>query len=543
LLVLGLLLPNHYPPWTSFHSEVLAFAALFAWLAATALTPSQPTVRSRAPWAVLAVLLVVCVQRMTGLLPFNGDVLLAAIYLGGIAGAIHTGLRLAPTKEGAERALTGFAIALAAASMASVVLALFQWLRMQEHLGIFINNMGEGHRPFANFGQPNLFGTLVVMGLVSTAWLYERGQLERAGGLVLALFLATGIALAQSRSAYLGAAAVFGWWLWIRRFHGSRISLAAGVATGAYLLVSSAAMPWLSMQLELVGARDTALFDNNGRLILWKQVVSGIIAAPWTGYGWGQTAEAQMTGSLTHAGRLTASYAHNLPLDIAAWFGVPLALVLIVTGTWWILRRLALARSAPACYALGIGLPFAIHSMFEFPFAYAFFLFPVAVLAGLARGLEAQAVRGKALGARWLASAAIAWILLAGWIAWEYLEVEEDFRIVRFESMRVGRTPDAYVPPDLLVNDQMRAMLRVARLQPRAGMSDEAISEVRDVSLRFAWAPLSLRYAMVLQANGREAEFQAQMNLIRAFYGEIYWRSAAELLAELRNAAEPSGVK
>lgn len=536
LLTLSWLLPNHYPPWATFHSDVVAFAAFGAFAFAAGAGAPAPVVRSLAPCVVLALAAVPVLQHACGLLSFHGDALLAVIFLAGLAGSLYLGLRQGSDEGVARKTVAGFAIAFAVAGCASTWLAIVQWLRMEEIMGIFIANIGESQRPFANFGQPNLFGTLVVMAVASTALLYEQRKLGPAATAAIAFFLSLGLALAQSRAAFLAAGVTFAWWL-LARPTTLRLRPAVALPWAAWFCACAAALPWLSVVLEFAGSRNTTLFDNNGRILMWRQVLAGIEEAPWTGYGWGQTAAAQMAGSVDHPGMLATIYAHNLPLDLAAWFGIPLGLVLMLAGSAWVIRRLLRAREATGFHALAIGLPVAVHSLVEFPFAYAYFLFPVALMAGVARGLETGASRSAPARARWLVPLAAAWLALAGAMAWEYVDVEEDFRFVRFESMRVGKTPESHVPPVLHLNDQMGSMLRVARIKPVPAMDDAAIEEARKVSRRFPWAPLSLRYAAVLLANGRTAEADAQMRVVRGMYGEAYYRSALERLEEVKAAA------
>jgi O-antigen ligase len=542
VLALSWLLPNHYPPWATFHSDVLAFAAFFALAIAAAFTSRLPYAVSGAPLAVLGLIAVVLAQLGLGLLSFHGDALLAILFLAGLAGSIHAGLRQAAHEEGAIKALTGLALALVFAGFVSTALALVQWLRLEDHLGIFIANIGETQRPFANFGQPNLFATLLVMALAGLAFLYERKLAGGSAAVALGAFLSLGLALAQSRSAYVAMLVTFGWWFAVRGRHSSRITVRQALAWGALFCVLAAAIGPLSVLLELAGARNTTLFDNNGRWLMWRQVLEGTMQSPWTGYGWGQTAAAQMAGAPGIAGKLTTIYAHNVALDLAAWFGIPAGIALTLAGVAWTLRRLVLARAQVAVYAVAAALPVLVHSCFEFPFAYAYFLFPLGLLAGLVRGLEPGRRRMPATGAL-LAVPAVAWIVLAAWIAVEYVDVEEDFRFVRFEAMRVGKTPDSYVAPHLVLNDQMRAMLKVARINPAPGMSAAQIEEVRKVAERFPWAPLALRYAMVLEANGRHEAAARQMQVIQGMYGEQFHHSAMErmegLSGELQSAPGP----
>lgn len=146
--------------------------------------------------------------------------------------------------------------------------------------------------------------------------------------------------------------------------------------------------------------------------------------------------------------------------------GLPFTLLLVVAVAVWLWRRTKAVNNMGDWYCLAIALPFGLHSLLELPFAYAYFLVPVMLLVGV---LEAR------LAATWVFSlrrwiAGCAWVVLAVAFVWsvrEYIAIEEDFRVARFEAARIGHTPSEYQRPPIMLLTQLSAALEVVRIVPR----------------------------------------------------------------------------
>src|SRR5664279_2513671 len=86
------LIPNHYPPWTSFYNE--AAMALGLMLLLIAVGPSLVQRRHRVPhsvWFLVAVALIPWLQLGAGTLVYSGDAVVASTYVGALAVAILVG--------------------------------------------------------------------------------------------------------------------------------------------------------------------------------------------------------------------------------------------------------------------------------------------------------------------------------------------------------------------------------------------------------------------------------------------------------------------
>jgi hypothetical protein len=146
-----------------------------------------------------------------------------------------------------------------------------------------------------------------------------------------------------------------------------------------------------------------------------------------------------------------------------------------------------------------------------------------------------------AAGVLFITTAAMAWSAV------EYLSIEEDFRIVRFEALQVGTTPASYQRPKVVLLTQLDALLHGGRIAPRPGMGADEVELARKVALRFPWPATQSRYALSLALNGNPDEAVRQLKVIRALhgtktYGRIVdnWRSMAnEKYPQLRDLRVP----
>ena len=185
-------------------------------------------------------------------------------------------------------------------------------------------------------------------------------------------------------------------------------------------------------------------------------------------------------------------------------------------------------------FGMGMALILVLHSMLEFPFAYAYLLFPVLWMVGMAearldRPGRLQIPRGMAAVVFLVASVGLAWA------TWEYLQVEEDFRVARFEALKIGKTPATYERPQIHLLLQLATMLEASRSTPEPGMSPHQLELARQAALRFPWTALQNRYALSLALNGEPEEAIRQLKVMRAMHGEKHYRGIKdswETLAE-----------
>jgi O-antigen ligase len=539
-LVLAWLTPNHYLPWTGFHGDAVAFAALCSFVFARALAP-PPAPMGRATPVCFGLVLLITAQWVAGLIAYGGDALLSGLYIIGIGLAWWLGENTQHDNDRADT-LSWLAALFVAGAVASIFVAMLQWLRMEQTLGIFATDRQPGTRPGGNLGQPNHLSLFCLMATVFAIWLYERAKLHRWQFVLLLLWFAFGLTLTESRAGLLGAAVV-GLALLLRRrdFKRTAAPLAVAFWWGA-LLLAFVLWPALNEALYLQGPRSGEFTQDSARLVMWRQCIAAIADAPWFGYGWRQTMFAQKQAAALVPGWLATDYAHNFMLDLILWVGVPLGTIFLLAGAWWIVRawlRLADARQVILAVAC---IPFLVHSLAEFPFAYAYFLFPVAWLLGALQALQLspppdQATSRARRDSRPLVlGIATIFVGLGVAAAVEYLQAEEDYRVMRFELRRVGKTPQGYASPRLVLLTQLDATLQLGRLVPYVGMPEQDIQRLGIASARQGWATLDLSYAVALGLNGRPVEAARQLALLRSVYGEESSRQAFDFFREARES-------
>lgn len=548
-LLLGLLLSvwswlvyDHYRPWMSFHSEAVGWAAgaMFALSALFAARADLGRTARLVP-VIAVVALVPWLQWMGGVSGFAGDAVLASLYIVGFAFAVYVGFSERPEAAGG-RAVPLPLVAVALAAVLSATVGLMQWLSVQDLLGMYGSQTDPGDRAMGNLGQPNHLASLLLVGAMVFLLAYERGQLRR-----LALFTALGfltlvLLLTDSRAGLVSllAIAIF---LGAKGAQGHvRVRPFAAIAWVGMFLACRPLVPLVHEALLIGGGRGIGLTDHRARVLIWKQIWEGIQHAPWFGYGWNQTPTAHAAGAIAHPGTETLSHAHSVVLDLMAWNGIPLGLLLCGLCAWWLVTRAWRVREARGIYAMAALIPLTVHSLVEYPFAYGYFLVP----AGLLVGMVEASIPGAAtvrLPVQALRATLAAWMVMGSVVVYEYFLVEKDFQIVRFQNLRIGKTPADYVPPEIHVLSHMGTMLKMARVVPAPGMDPQVLHDLERVAQRFPYGALAVRNALAKGLNGDPEGASHQMAVIYGMYGPGYYRAAkAHLLGEQQKYPELKDV-
>ena len=154
------------------------------------------------------------------------------------------------------------------------------------------------------------------------------------------------------------------------------------------------------------------------------------------------------------------------------------------------------------------------HGLVELPLEFAYFLVPLGVARGMVRALSPPSPPALARP-RWpipAAGAALAAALLV--VAFDYLRAEENFRLARLQTARIGTDRVSADVPDLLVLTQLQAYLRFVRTEARPGLPPEDLQWMQQVAERYGFAPVLFRYALALGLNGRPEEAARTLKLL-----------------------------
>lgn len=540
---LAWLAPNHYPPWISFYNEALPFLALvLLLLASTSIQGNRKL--DVVPLCAVALLLVIVCQWATGLIAYRGDAVVSSLYLVGFAVAWGLG-RCAEEYDGPRsKGLDWLALTVVAVSAISVYIALLQWLGLEAGNANLVVEKELGGRSGANLAQPNHLATLLLMGSVLSLHLHQRGYLRSWQLYALLGWLAIGLTTTESRTIILSALALGLFFLWrgrqFWRWGARTLLLWWGTLAALWLTWAP-----LNKALLLTATRDiTAVTHESARFQIWRQMLAAIEESPWWGYGWRQTVVAQKAGSAVEPAAPITDYAHNVILDLMVWLGVPLASLLVLGAVWWLLRAASRITTPRQWILLAAVVPVLIHSLLEFPFAYAYFLFLFAALLGMLSAQQELTYHRtwilRPVLVRSLSGAAFGFLAgIGGWVAYEYSIAEEDFRVMRFEMRKVGHRPVGHEPANLLLLDQLGEMLQLGRIMPYPGMPERDIDRFQIASNNTMWATAHMRYAVALGLNGRPEEATQELQKLRDFYGERSYAQARGLMLELQKEQFP----
>ena len=530
LLLASWMQPMHVLPWVSWHSEVLAFLAALFFICQTVLTQrgksSSPTVvLPVAAKPLLWLSLLIGLQWGIGWVPFFGDVLVSWSYLLLCAVCLVWG-RQSSTEN--PKIVEEMAMVVLVGALASAVLALMQVLELSAEFE-WINSMPSMRRPGANLGQPNQLATLLLMGFASLLFLLESKKLGGVSASLMAFVLTISLAATESRAGVVGFLVLNLWWFAKRQPMAAQLKPWIVIIFGVMFFCFYWYWPVFMGELyQLPGgvmAANTVAFN---RWIIWPQLLQAVLLHPWLGWGVGQVSTAHNAVVDAYSVSESYTYAHNIVLDLLLGIGLPLTILTVLAVAAWLWRRLRAKGNRVSWYCVALAIPVATHSMVEFPFAYAYFLVPVMFALG---ALDGQLGFDAAItwSVKPFAIGLFVAALLLVWSAFEYQAVEEDFRVVRFETQRVGETPQEYERPKIYLLSQLNALLTGGRLNPRPAMPEQEIELAKVVALRYPWPATQNRYALTLALNGNPVEAIRQLRVMRALHGA---KAYAKLKAE-----------
>jgi O-antigen ligase len=510
-LSLAWLLPNHYPPWMSFHCDAWAAAVLTA-VGGAVLVRSRGAVQ----WNVVAVLVammavVPMIQFASGQVLFFGISWINSAYLVGLLLALLIGAQWESETKGQAADLVFGAIGVA--SIISVGLTLHQWLRL-DSLEFWV--LPALDRPYGNLGQPNQLASLLVLGILSCGWGVAQGKIHQSIGYLMAGFILLGLMLTQSRTGWLNLFILMGstyWWGWK---HSSKALQRAAIALSAYAVsLSFLVIPWLRDQLHLKGwVVFSDRLENAGiRTDVWMLFIDAIVSRPLFGYGWGYTEAAHLALAPKHVflGSVFAQ-SHNLILDLMVWNGIALGLIVALVLIYAIAQVVRRVSDCTDGILLLFLVVLGVHSMLEYPLHYAYFLLPAGLVWGVLNArLKLPQIFVSARSTGW-----VVWMIAAGMLGVtvrDYVRVEPSFYDLRFEKARV-QMKHVGLPPEVWVLDQMREMIVFARTDARPRMSAQELAWMRNITNVYPSAYNVHKLATALAMNYEIAEAQHWLRVL-----------------------------
>lgn len=493
------LIPNHYRPWTNFHSD--------AWMTIVAALTFFPLVCSKEKtiiwplFASVAFLLgfVPWLHYFSGLLGFIGQAWIASSYLLAFSLAIVVSANLEKRMPGVV--LSAFFGAIVLASIASVGLTLGSWAEVLETgLTDYLSMGYSGDRHYANLGQPNMLASLLLWGVIGCLWAYSKKIISIRVAIFASAYLVLGIVLTKSRTVYIAGALVIVVLVAYGQFKNFKVVQLFCLSLLLMFFGGVHFFQWMDINV-MARAQDAVYvrYASYGdvRFAAWTLFIDAIGDRPWFGYGWSEVVSAQ----IAVADRYPSlggmfGHTHNLILDLCVWLGVPLASMVIVFLSGWLIAAIKRINKLDDLLLLLLLVVVGVHSMFEYPLQYASFLIPVGIVVGVVSERAALGLTAKVGRVFFGGICLVSTFLLFGLIG-DYLKVEESYKKWRFD--RAGLVyPIANVPsiPNLAFLNQFAHWFEMIRRRPHTQMTSSEL-DLRERTVK-AYPSAGAMYEMAL---------------------------------------------
>lgn len=519
LMALAWLLPLHYRPWVTYSGELCAFLSLFC-LATLYLKQQLKVPLATLP--VLALAFVPLVQWLFGLVFFFDKALLSSAYLFGFWLSIVLAYNLSDQPSQRSALFTGFSQLLWLVGLLSAVIAVCQWLNIEQHIpGMTILR---GNRPYANFAQPNNMATFLVLAFLATWYLYEKRQMATWLASFSALLLLFCIALSLSRTSWLALLFILAYgsyqyyrkqdfrlrWHWGVAWIGLYIAIAFALPSVEQLLAQLSGSVTTQQSLSVIERASS----SHLRLGIWQQMLYGIAERPWFGYGWHQTSVAQSYVSEYYRILEWVRSAHNVILDFLVWNGLLIGLPMLgyVIYVFYYLHRHL--RSTESIIGMLMFSAVLIHAMLEYPQQYAYFLLPLGLIIGLIIS-QHQLKHWQASPRLLQLSFALCGIIL--------LLIVRDYQVVTTQlnqSLRYEKTPEKISNHQpVYVLEELKRRITWIQMSPWQHLTDAELLKIEELVRNYPTKYDLLKYAKVLAYNGKVEQAQHQLWLLKELRG------------------------
>ena len=515
LVSLAWLMPVHYRPWVTYTGELYAFFALFV-LATICLKE-----KLRIPVVSLPLLLLTCVpfiHFLTGQVFFFSTAMMGFIFVFSfwLASVLGYNLSIGACKH--EDTFSHLSYVFLVSGTLTGLIAICQWANLDSVLPGMVNISGT-QRPYANFAQPNNMATFLVMALMSCLYLYEKKKIQTKWLVACAAVIVMGVALSQSRTAWVAAIAIM-LYLAFYQYKGIiRLKWYYSTAWFIFFISCIVAFPLLSqlaaqvMDTDVVQSRDVVsrATGDMSRIAIWQQMLAAIQAQPWFGYGWYQTSAAFVSVSDTVQGPVWIRSAHNFIIDFLIWNGLIIGLPFLAYFGYLGFQLQRWVNTPESVIGILMIGAFVTHAMFEFPQHYAYFLLPVGFILGtvLAQNPKIKTVVMPSIGMKFIFAVGL---LLLVVIYRDYdVAVPKLGQSIRYEKQQEKITNEK--PIYLLTEFNHR--IGWIRLNPYSKASVEQIQEGEQMVLSYPTKYNLIKYAKLLAFNGYEAEAKHQLQRLK----------------------------
>ena len=511
LISLAWLMPVHYRPWVTYTGELYAFFALFV------LTFIFLKEKIKIPTIGLPLLMLACVpfiQLLAGQVFFFSTAMMGAIYVFTFWLASVLGYNLSIGQFNREESFTNLSYIFLASGVITGLIALCQWFNLDSVLPGMVNISGN-QRPYANFAQPNNMATFLVMALMSCLYIYEKKKIQTKWLFACAVVIVIGVALSQSRTAWVAAIAIM-LYLAFYQYKGIiRLKWYYSTAWFIFFISCIVAFPLLSqlatqiMDAQVVQSRDVVsrATGDMSRLAIWQQMLAAIQAEPWFGYGWYQTSVAFVSITDTVQGPVWIRSAHNFIIDFLIWNGVVIGVPFLAYFGYLGYQMQRWVKTPESVIGILMIGAFVTHAMFEFPQHYAYFLLPVGFIIGTVLAQRSDVAKQLVMPA-WLMKL----IFITGVILIAVIYRDYDTAVPKLgQSIRYEQQPEKITnEKPIFLLTEFNHRIAWIRVNPYTKMSQDEIHEYEKLVVSYPTKYNLLKYIRLLAYNGyiKEAHHQ-----------------------------------
>lgn len=465
VLAFAWFLPNHQLPWTSFHADawsgfIFCIVALWVFIR----TPDKVAL----PNISLIFIATACIpwlQYLSGEIYSGGNAWIQSIYILGFATSIILGRQWQIDK--AEQPLNFLFSAFIFGSLVSVAI---EFLQIFQYSSIWVVQFAGG-RAHANINQPNQLATLLLLGTIGTIWHFQKKQIPPAAAFLSAFILLTGLSFTLSRTGWINLALISITLIVTPPTKPSTTWRLTIIGLAFYFFIATLIAPEI-ISTHSGNPSAARAFSDPFRIAIWRGSIEAIEIKPWLGWGWGQTYTALMDGNFASSIKIT-KHSHNIILDFLLYNGIPVGLTILAIFFASVVRNIPLLRNANRQSPILAIVVLLVHSMFELPLHYAYFLLPFGLIIG---ALSADTCRVS------LPKPTIIFLplaLLTGlWVTSnDYFQIERDFGQIGY----INNYANPYTPKPLSVLTQWEDRQWFANTRPTPIQSEDELRRIENV--------------------------------------------------------------
>lgn len=275
------------------------------------------------------------------------------------------------------KAMQLIAIAWVGAAFINALIGLAQYFGLKDALspGIYAVNIGVA---VGNLRQTNHLATFLSIGLLGVVWLNEVQFFSRRIAAFMAVVIVAGIAATASRvgaiNLFLVALAFFCFGSHSKRITTKVICICFLIYLGASFLLPELLKLFHGLQGRSIYSRLVEPVSAcHGRLVLWSNVLDLIAGSPWVGrtdlsfqhymHDYGELRFCEKLGN-----------SHNLILQFAVSYGIPVAFLLLLVGSYFLLKKNPWVSADTGAKLVWVCvLLILVHSLLEYPLWYGNF--------------------------------------------------------------------------------------------------------------------------------------------------------------------------